>query len=94
MSIFIINLNLKLKHYPSYLALLLRSYIHFYEWGMLEVFMIGALVTIIKMHPLAHIGYEAGFFCFIALVVVTVCSSFVVDKDELWRCIENGQRPQ
>jgi len=91
--LFAVNLNLKLKRYPKNLPLLMRSYIHLDEWGMLEVFMIGVLVTIIKIHHMAHIRYDAGFFCFIALMLVALCSSAILDKDACWRLIEKGKKP-
>ncbi len=88
--LFCISLNLKLKRTPSYLPLMMRTYIHSDEWGMLEVLMIGILVTIIKMHHMANIHYNVGFFCFIALMVIALCSSLMLDKDEFWNKIEPG----
>ena len=89
--LFLIALNLKLKRYHSSLHLLMRSYVHLDEWGMLEVFMIGILVTIIKMHHMAHIHYDTGLFCFVGLLAATLGSSMMMDKDEFWNLIENGE---
>ena len=91
MLLFVITLNLKLKRYHNFLRLLMRSYIHLDEWGMLEVFMIGILVTIIKMHHMAHIHYDTGLFCFIGLLVAALGSSMMLDEDEFWKLIENGE---
>jgi len=87
--LFLITFNLKLKRYPNSLSLLMRIYIHLDEWGMLEVFMIGILVTIIKMHHMAHIHYDAGFFCFIGILGAALGSSAMMDKEEFWDLIEN-----
>ena len=88
--LFLITLNLKLKRYPDSLRWLMRAYIHCDEWGMLEVYMIGILVTIIKMHHMAHIHYDAGLFCFIGLLGAALGSSVMMDKAEFWGLIENG----
>jgi uncharacterized paraquat-inducible protein A len=50
--------------------------------------MVGILVTIIKMYHLAHIQYDAGFFCFIGLLWVALGSSVVLDEHLFWRLIE------
>ena len=90
--LFLISLSLKFKRYHNSLRLLMRSYIHLDEWGMLEVFMIGILVTIIKMHHMATIQYDVGLFCFIGLLAAALGSSLMMDKDEFWKLIENGER--
>lgn len=89
--LFIITLSLKLKRYPDYLRLLMRTYIHFDEWGMLEVYMIGILVTIIKIHHMANIHYDVGFFCFIGILGATLAASAIMDEEEFWNLIENGK---
>ncbi len=89
--LFLTTLNLKLKRYPASLRYLMRAYIHFDEWGMLEVYMIGILVTIIKMHHMAHIHYNTGFFCFIGMLVATLGSSVMMDNGKFWNLIENGK---
>jgi len=86
--LFCICLNLELNRFPKFLPAMMRTYIHSDEWGMLEVFMIGILVTIIKMHHMANIHYDAGFFCFVALMMVALGSSVMLDKDEFWNKIE------
>ncbi len=87
-----ISLNLKLDRVPQHLPALMRTYIHLDEWGMLEVFMIGILVTIIKMHHMANIHYNVGFFCFVALMTVALGSSITLDKEEFWVEIEKGKK--
>ena len=69
---------------------LFRWFKHLSEWGMVEVYLLGILVAIIKMFSMAEIGYHAGFFCFIGLVVLTVASSVAVDEEEYWSRIERG----
>ena len=86
--LFYVSLHLKLKRYPDDLPLFMRWYKHLDEWGMLEVYMIGILVSIIKLHHMAHIHYDFGFFCFIALLFVAIASSVSMDKHEFWERIE------
>ncbi len=65
-------------------AVLFRLYHHLDEWGMLEVYMIGILVTIIKMLHMAHVNYDVGFYCFIGLLAATLGSAALMDKKLFW----------
>jgi len=89
--LFLVSLQLKQGRSTPTLARLMRAYVHLDEWGMLEVLMIGLLVTIIKISHLAHISYDIGFFCFVGLLVMALGSSITMDKEEFWNRIENGK---
>ncbi len=69
-------------------AVMFRYYHHLDEWGMLEVYMIGILVTIIKMLHMAHVNYDVGFYCFIGLLAATLGSSALLDKNHFWNEID------
>jgi paraquat-inducible protein A len=52
-------------------------------WGMIEVFMLGVLVTLVKMVSIARVIPEAALFAFGALtLMVAVVVSF--DPRSLW----------
>jgi paraquat-inducible protein A len=92
--LFWVSCSLKMKRYGGNLHLVFRAYNHLAEWGMVEVYMLGILVSIIKMHKMAMIDYNIGFFCFISLVLITVGSSVVLDKDLFWKMIEQKGVPE
>jgi len=73
-------------------AVMFRYYQHLDEWGMLEVYMIGILVTIIKMLHMAHVEYDVGFYCFIGLLAATLGSAAVLDKNRFWKLIDRQAR--
>jgi len=89
--LFTVSLSLKLKRYPDSLPVLMRFCCHLDEWGMLEVYMIGILVTIVKVYHLAHIHYNFGFFCFTGLLLATLCSSAAMDEHLFWDLIEKKE---
>ncbi len=86
--LFWVAFSLKIGRSTTKLPGIFRAYKHCAEWGMVEVFMLGILVSIIKMYSVAAINYDIGFFCFIALVLITVGSSVKLDEDLYWRLIE------
>ncbi len=88
-AIFIVSLQLHKKRYPPYLTTLFRLYIHLEEWAMIEVYLLGIMITIIKMVDTTEIIYHSGIFCFSALVVATLAISTVIDKRFFWYTIEH-----
>ena len=91
--LFHVSYSLKMGRYSASLPLVFRAYKHVSEWGMVEVYMLGILVSIIKMFSMAAIQYNIGFFSFTALVLITVTSTVVLDEDLFWKQIEQKKVP-
>lgn len=92
--LFFLSLCLHLRVFPTQLAYCLRLYRHLREWGMDEVYMIGIMVTLIKVYSMADVIYEAGFFAFSGLVVSTVSLSFCFDPHYFWNAIEENRNTE
>jgi paraquat-inducible protein A len=90
--LFIVSVSILSRHVSGPVKYLFRLYQHLSEWGMAEVYMLGILVSIIKMYSMAAISYNAGFFCFTALVILTVWSSTVTDEELFWDQIEKHEK--
>lgn len=91
-SVFIISIQLYRHRYPGYLARLFRAYLHLQEWAMIEVYLLGIMVTVIKMGSSADISYNTGIFCFIALVLLTIAIAAAIDTDLFWQTIEDKEQ--
>lgn len=89
-TIFIISLCLYLKRFPSYLSSLFKLHLHLEEWAMVEVYLIGILVTIIKMGDGSDVYYHSGLFCFAILVLMSSAISLAVDRQLFWQLIEHS----
>ena len=90
--IFTLSLNLRFKRYPLYLARLFRTYLKLEEWAMVEVYLLGIMITIIKMMGHSEIHYHVGMLCFSLLVLVSLAITTVIDKDFFWETIERGEK--
>jgi paraquat-inducible protein A len=53
-------------------------------WAMLDVYMIGVLVAVIKLLDLAAVTPEVGLFAFVALMLLTAASSATMDRETIW----------
>jgi paraquat-inducible protein A len=87
-SIFVISFQLYRQRYPSYLPSLFRTYLHLEEWAMIEIYLLGILVTIIKMGTTTEIFYQTGIFCFTGLVLLTLTITSIIDKEDFWETID------
>ena len=85
---FTVAILVKLRKFPRILPSMFRLYIHLDEWAMAEVYLLGIMVTVIKMYHMTTISYGLGFFCFLALVIVTVGTTAFLDRHLFWACIE------
>lgn len=66
-----------------------RIYHHLREWGMLEVYMIGTLVAVVKLIDMADLTIGVGMACFIGLLVVQIRLEVVMTPHEIWRALES-----
>ncbi len=57
-------------------------------WGMMEVYMLAVLVSIVKLKSMAHIGMEEGFIAFTCLIVVSTWALSALDAEVLWEFCE------
>ena len=57
-------------------------------WGMLEVFMLGILVAIVKLGDIATLIIGTAFWSFAALIVVMAAANALLDPFTIWRSLE------
>ena len=71
----------------SYGLLLYRMYHHLQEWGMLEVYLMGILVSIVKLIDIASPTLDFGLACFIALLLVQVWLEVTMAPHQIWEAL-------
>lgn len=57
-------------------------------WAMMEVYMLGVLVAIVKLSQLATIVPGIALYSFVALIVITAAASVTLDPRIVWDRIE------
>jgi paraquat-inducible protein A len=70
---------------------LLANLMHFADrvraWSMLDVFLVGSLVALTKLHDLASVTVGIGLYMLGALVIVLALLELAVDRHALWQQI-------
>lgn len=57
-------------------------------WNMIEVFLLGVLVSLLKLGKVADVHFGFGFWAFAALMVCMAAAVSGIDRDELWDRLE------
>jgi paraquat-inducible protein A len=80
---------------PAWAGEMLRWVRHFEIWSMLEVMMLGILVSLIKIAELATVDAGIGMYAFGALVILCPAIMLSFDEEELWEKVQwaDGERP-
>jgi paraquat-inducible protein A len=61
---------------------------HVAKWNMIEVFLLGVLVSLLKLAKVADVQFGPGFWAFAALMVCMAAAVAGIDRDELWDRLE------
>jgi paraquat-inducible protein A len=54
-------------------------------WSMLEVFMLGVIVAVIKLSDMADVVLGTGLYAFMGLIVASTTAVVVLDPELVWR---------
>ncbi len=57
-------------------------------WNMIEVFLLGVLVSLLKLGKVAEVHFGMGFWAFGVLMLCMAAAVAGIDRDELWDRLE------
>ena len=61
-------------------------------WNMIEVFLLGVLVSLLKLGDIATVTLGVSFWAFAGLIICLAASVSSIDRRDLWDRLE-GSRP-
>jgi paraquat-inducible protein A len=79
-----ILLPLKFRRIPLKLPQVFRFIRHLKPWNMIEVFMLGILVSVVKLAKMAQIVPGIALFSFLALIFVMAAMTASLDSHLIW----------
>ena len=83
--LFYILLPLKFGRLPKGLPWVLRFLQAIQPWGMMEVFMVGILVSVVKLAKMAKIIPGISLYSFLALIFVLAAMTVSLDAHLIWQ---------
>jgi paraquat-inducible protein A len=81
-------LPLRLGRRPWGLAPVFRVLQHLRPWAMLEVYVLGVFVAIVKLNQLASIELGTGFYAFVGLIVISSAAYDALDARLVWGALD------
>lgn len=87
---FLVLLSIRFDCGRSYGLFLYRVYQHMREWGMLEVYLMGILVSIVKLIDIAKPTLGLGLACFVGLLLVQVWLEVTMEPHQIWEALAGG----
>ena len=85
-------LPLQLGYAPSGAAFVFRALRASQPWGMVEVFMLGILCSIVKLAHLASLVVGPALWAFGALIVAIAAGAWYFEPAEYWARVERASR--
>lgn len=66
-----------------------RAYHHLDNWAMLNVFMLGIVVSMYKLLDDTELSVNMGLLAFILWLICSTMASIALDQDYIWQKLEN-----
>lgn len=92
LALLVVTLTIRLHWQPQVAIFLFRWLREFKPWGMLEVFMLGVLVAVVKLGDLATLIVGTAFWSFAGLVLVMAAATAMLDPFVIWRELGRGRQ--
>jgi paraquat-inducible protein A len=86
-----ILLPLRFEKIPRGLPRVFRMVHHLQPWSMMEVFMVGILVSVVKLAKMAKIVPGVSLFSFLALIFVLAAMAASLDSHLIWEKWEENR---
>ncbi|MFS0825916.1 paraquat-inducible protein A [Pseudomonas phoenicis] len=83
----VVLLSIRFNTGRRYGLFIYRVYHHVRDWGMLEVYLMGVLVAIVKLVDMAQLTVGLGLVCFVALLLVQVWLEVVMSEHQIWSAL-------
>jgi paraquat-inducible protein A len=80
---------LRLGIHPLYLHHAFRIFHHSQPWAMVEVFVLGSIVSLVKLTQVATVEPQAGLYCLGGYVVLLAAALGAFEPHEMWRRAED-----
>ncbi len=80
----VVLISLRLNRMPRWLPTLFRLVQTLTPWGMMDVFLLGILVSVVKLADMATIIPGTSLFAFVVLIFVLAAAQAAMDPDLVW----------
>lgn len=87
LSLLVVLLTIRFAWMPEPAIFLFRWMRELKPWGMLEVFMLGVLVAVVKLGDMATLIVDTAFWSFAGFIVVMAAANATLEPFTVWRAL-------
>lgn len=66
----------------------IRIILQLSPWSMVEVYLVGVIVTLVKLTSMATVSFAMGFYAFALLIVVNALINMALPRKRIWQMID------
>lgn len=89
LGVFYVTYLFKFNRLKPSLLRFFRAYHHLDNWSMLNVFMLGIVVSMYKLVDDTDVSVNMGLLAFILWLICSTMASITLDRDYIWQKLEN-----
>ncbi|MGY0399483.1 MAG: paraquat-inducible protein A [Ostreibacterium sp.] len=86
-GLLLIIIPLSLQKSPPLNKRMIHWILQLGSWSMVEVYLIGVIVALVKLTGMANIDFMNGFYIFVLLMIVDTIVSLTLPKQYIWQHI-------
>lgn len=86
-----ITASLQLRSCGRHLRKALNLYQTLHGWGMLEIYLIGTLIAVIKLKDIANLEPGLGLYCLAGLILSITLTNNMFDTQQVWQLLRRQQ---
>ncbi len=92
LSVLYINVSLKCTSLLTGTRSILKLISHLQHWSMAEIFLIGILVSFIKIASLADVSLGLSFSAYVLFIISMSATVIHTDKHQIWQSLKEKQK--
>jgi len=69
----------------------LKLVFHLLDWNMAEIFLIGILVSFVKIASMANVDFGLSFGAYVMFIVFLVATASRLDRFQVWRWVKDSE---
>lgn len=92
--LFYITFSLSIHYFHRSMIWSFRLYHHLEEWGMLDVYMLGIIVSVVKLLSMAEIYPGFGLWAYAGLLLASILATTSLNPYEVWEMLLEKRNSQ
>ena len=91
-SVLFVVFSISIKRSTSLTHHALKGVFHLLDWNMAEIFLIGILVSFVKIASMANVTFGLSFGAYVLFIILLVATVNSLDRFQIWRWVKDTHK--